>query len=129
MKRQDILVILLSNINMSVYAANGGQHQHMLLIFYNIFTQAPEISAQVGVQERMDSAHLSVDSPIGARPRPSRAATSRSPKGTGTAKISHATAAILKPQGRQRIRTNTARTRGHLKNRQGPDGTHTRPYQ
>ena len=81
------IIILLSNINMSVYAANGGQHQHMLLIFYNIFTQAPEISAQVGVQERMKSAHLLVDNPIGARPRPSRAVTSRAPRVTVTAKI------------------------------------------
>ena len=76
-------IILLSNANTSVSAANGGQHQQALLIFYNISARAPIISARVGFHGRIESAHLPFERPIGARPRPSISATSRAPRWSG----------------------------------------------
>ena len=84
-------IILLINVNTSVSSANVGQHQQMLLRFYNISTQDLRSSARVRVQERTKSVHPLVDRPFSKIPRPLRVVTSRAPRGVGTAQIAHST--------------------------------------
>ena len=82
-------IILLSNVNTSVFAANGGQPQHKLLIFYNIYTWALIISAQVGGQGFTESAHLPVNFSICTIPRPLRSLKSWLPRKMGPTQIAH----------------------------------------